>query len=288
MRAAGGGKYPIDLPAVMATAWLSREGEVGIAVVNMSDAPHEVELSAPWAHLRVTRAGWRPSGGKENLRPARAAAADDWAARGAHAARSAKTVQKKPQAPSSSPAQADRWAAEMRKFAEADRKSPPPAGAVLFIGSSSIRMWKDVAADFPETKVINRGFGGSRIADSTRHIDEIVAPYRPRLICLYAGDNDLAGGLPPERVLEDYKEFVHQVRRRLPDVPIAYIAIKPSPARAKLLEAAREANALIRDYTKAGHEAPVHRHLHAHARSRRPAAGGTLPPRPPAHEPRGV
>lgn len=147
-----------------------------------------------------------------------------------------------------SAAKPDRWEAEIRKFVEADRESPPPRGAVLFIGSSSIRLWKDVAADFPDVHVINRGFGGSRIPDSTRYIDQIVAPYRPRVIVLYAGDNDLAGGHAPKRVFEDYVEFVQQVRRRLPNVRIAFISIKPSPARMVHFEAARQANELIRQY----------------------------------------
>jgi lysophospholipase L1-like esterase len=144
--------------------------------------------------------------------------------------------------------QTEKWDPHILKFEEADLASPPPADAVLFVGSSSVRGWKSLAEDFPDIAVINRGFGGSRIADCTHYIDRIVVPYRPRLVVLYAGDNDVAGGHTPEQVLEDYKEFVRQVRRGLPRVPIAFIAIKPSPARIQHLETMREANRLVRAY----------------------------------------
>lgn len=150
------------------------------------------------------------------------------------------------------PAAGQKWESEIQKFEAADRQHPPPQGAVLFIGSSSIRMWKDLAADFPETKIINRGFGGSEIADSTYYIDRIVAPYHPRMIVLYAGDNDLAAGKTPQQVFEDYQAFVRRVREKLPGAKIAYISIKPSPARASLMEKMRAANELIRGYTARG------------------------------------
>src|SRR5258706_12423719 len=100
------------------------------------------------------------------------------------------------------PALANKWEPDIRKFEEADRQQAPAKGAVVFIGSSSIRMWKDLAADFPDTKVINRGFGGSELADSTYFADRIVIPYQPRMVVLYAGDNDLAAGKTPQQVFE--------------------------------------------------------------------------------------
>lgn len=144
---------------------------------------------------------------------------------------------------------ANKWEAEIRKFEEADRESLPPKGAVLFIGSSSIRMWKDVTADFPNTKVINRGFGGSEIADSTAFVDRIVIPYQPRLVMLYAGDNDLNSGKTPQQVFEAYQSFVNRVRAKLPKVKIAFISIKPSLARLRLMDQMRTTNELIRGYT---------------------------------------
>ena len=137
------------------------------------------------------------------------------------------------------------WEQDMQRFEARDAEQPPPRGAVLFIGSSSIRFWDSLAADFPGVDVINRGFGGSEIRDSTWYADRIVIPYQPRQIVLYAGDNDLSNGRTPAQVHEDVRAFVQRVRHALPKVKISYIANKPSPSRAHLLDAQRQANALI-------------------------------------------
>ncbi len=144
----------------------------------------------------------------------------------------------------------DPWEADIRAFEQADREYPPQPGGVLFIGSSSIRFWSSLQEDFPGVAIIQRGFGGSGIRDATRLSGRIVTPYRPRLIVLYAGDNDLAAGRTPEQVRDDFMAFVARVRRDLPDAGIDWITIKPSPARASLLAAMSTANVLITSYAK--------------------------------------
>jgi lysophospholipase L1-like esterase len=143
------------------------------------------------------------------------------------------------------------WNPEIAAFVAADQQHLPPAGSILFIGSSSIQHWKSLAADFPELSVINRGFGGSEINDSTFFANRIVAPYHARAIVMYAGDNDLQDGGTPEQVRDDFAAFVRKARAVDPGVPIAFIAIKPSVARAVLLPKVRQANALIRAYAEA-------------------------------------
>ena len=123
---------------------------------------------------------------------------------------------------------------------------PQPDG-VLFIGSSSIRMWKTLEQDFAGLPVINRGFGGSQIADSNHFAGRIVHPYKPRQIVLYAGDNDVAGGKSPETVLADFQQFLKTVRAKLPKVRVSFIAIKPSLSRWKLSGKMAMANSLVRD-----------------------------------------
>ncbi|TNY27452.1 hypothetical protein BV497_03435 [Fulvimonas soli] len=147
------------------------------------------------------------------------------------------------QAQDAGPAQ---WKPAMDAFAAQDRLHPPSQHGVLFIGSSSINYWHSLAADFPGVPVINRGFGGSAIEDSAYYADRIVTPYHPRLIVMYAGDNDVFEGHSPQRVARDFEAFVARVRRDLPGVPVAYISIKPSVARWSLWPAMREANGLIR------------------------------------------
>jgi lysophospholipase L1-like esterase len=142
----------------------------------------------------------------------------------------------------------NKWEKDIAKFEQADQQNPPPKDAVLFVGSSSIRMWHTLAKDFPGVAVINRGFGGSQIPDSTEYAERIIWPYQPRQIVFYAGDNDIAAKASPQKVLEDYKAFVAKVREKLPETPIIFLSIKPSVARASMLPAQQEANALVRDY----------------------------------------
>lgn len=141
---------------------------------------------------------------------------------------------------------AARFEKEIAAFEQADRKSPPPPGAVLFVGDSAIRMWKSLAADFPEHRVINRGFGGSELSDSVYFADRIVIPYHPRLIVVKAGGNDLSSGKAPERIAADFKAFVQTVRAKLPNVRIAYQSTNPNIGRWKQKELRLKTNALIK------------------------------------------
>lgn len=142
---------------------------------------------------------------------------------------------------------ASRWQASFDQFAASDRQKLPAAGGVLFVGSSSIRLWDGLAKDFSALPVvINRGFGGSRLSDCTDHLSRLVLPYRPRQIIVYAGDNDLAEGATPAEVLASFERFVDGVQRALPETRIAFLSIKPSPLRAALIDSARATNELIR------------------------------------------
>lgn len=146
-------------------------------------------------------------------------------------------------------AKENRWEPKIRQFEEQDRKAMPPTGGILFVGSSSIVGWK-VDECFPGLPVINRGFGGSQIADSVHFADRIILPYRPKVIVLYAGDNDVASGKSPEEVLRDYRQFVAKVHAGLSETRIVFVAIKPSIRRWSLVDKMREANRLIRAVTE--------------------------------------
>lgn len=139
----------------------------------------------------------------------------------------------------------EKWTAAIDKFTQADATNPPPRRAVVFVGSSSIVKWTSLEQDFAGTKVINRGFGGSELADSVFYADRIVIPYSPRIVVLYAGENDLNAGKSPESVLADFKAFVAKIHAALPGTKIVNIAIKPSPSRWKLKDKFAATNALI-------------------------------------------
>jgi lysophospholipase L1-like esterase len=142
---------------------------------------------------------------------------------------------------------AARWEKHIRKFEEADRNEPPQPDGILFVGSSSIRMW-DTDKWFPGAGVINRGFGGSQISDVNYFAERIVLKYRPRVIAFYAGDNDVAKGKSPKRVLDDFNAFAGLVADELPSARVVYVPIKPSLARWKLWPIMREANAMIKRF----------------------------------------
>jgi lysophospholipase L1-like esterase len=140
----------------------------------------------------------------------------------------------------------ERFEPEIRKFEEADRVTPPPAGAVVFTGSSSIRRWDTLAKDFPQVAVLNRGFGGSEASDVVRYADRVILRYKPSRIVFYAGDNDLARGKTPAQVAADVERLADMVREALPEARMAIISIKPSLARWHLVEQMRDANARLK------------------------------------------
>ncbi len=138
------------------------------------------------------------------------------------------------------------WESEIRAFEAQDRAHPPAQGAVLFVGSSTIRYWTNLAECFPRLATIRRGFGGSHLTDSVAFADRIVIPYHPSKIVLYAGENDIARGDSPEEVAAAFRNFARKVRADLPKTPIYFVSIKPAPVRWHLSPQEIRANALIR------------------------------------------
>jgi lysophospholipase L1-like esterase len=145
-----------------------------------------------------------------------------------------------------------KWEKEISAFEASDRTNPPPKGATLFIGSSTIRLWKSLQRDFPDVKIINRGFGGSEIVDSTHFAERIIFPYEPSRIFLRAGGNDLWAGKSAEEVFSDFKDFVKKVRSKLPKAEIVFIGWSPSIARWKQVDKENAMNALVKDYVGHG------------------------------------
>jgi lysophospholipase L1-like esterase len=137
-----------------------------------------------------------------------------------------------------------RWASAIAKFEEQDEASPTEPGGVVFVGSSSIRMW-DLEKSFPKAGYLNRGFGGSQIADSIEFAKQLVLKHKPRIVVMYAGDNDIAGGKSPEVVAGDFKKFRELLHKELPEAQLIYIAIKPSLKRWDMWPQMDAANKLI-------------------------------------------
>lgn len=137
---------------------------------------------------------------------------------------------------------------DIARFESLDRVQPPPQNAILFIGSSSIRMWQSLAQDMAPLAVINRGFGGSQAEHAVHYIDRIVLPYRPYAIVFYEGDNDITAGVTPEQFLTHCRRFAEIVRQAMPACRIYFLSIKPSFSRLQVWPQMQAANALLKEF----------------------------------------
>lgn len=144
----------------------------------------------------------------------------------------------------------NRWRGSLAGFSQSDSRHMPRPGGVVFVGSSSISLWGDLESQFGVETIVKRGLGGAKMSDCVHYLDRLVLPYRPRLVVVYAGDNDLAEGVSPQAVLDSYADLVREVRAVLPDTRVAFMSIKSSPSREGLMPLARQTNALIEAYTK--------------------------------------
>jgi lysophospholipase L1-like esterase len=122
---------------------------------------------------------------------------------------------------------------------------------IIFYGSSSFRLWKSMQQDFPGYPILNCGFGGSRLTDCVRYANRLVIPRKPAAIVIYAGDNDLALGTPPEQVFQSFQRLFEIFRAYSPSIPIAFVSVKPSPARLKYLPSIIKFNELVEQYLQA-------------------------------------
>jgi len=143
------------------------------------------------------------------------------------------------------------WEENIQAFEEADRKSPPPTNAVVFVGSSSIRMWKTLHEDFPRHQVIQRGFGGSILIDSLYFADRIITPYQPRMVVVYAGANDISSGKTPAEVEGDFRALTAKIHTVLPKTRIAFIGIAANPKRWSQRKEIRDANDRVEHFCNA-------------------------------------
>lgn len=154
----------------------------------------------------------------------------------------------------SAPKEANKYQPVIDAWVTEDAVNPSPQGGVLFIGSSSIRLWKTLHEDFPQYDVIQRGFGGSTFADANLFIDKIVTPYRPQAIVVFEGTNDIASGKSAEQVFKDYKRFVKLIRQgesgQSKPADILFIGITPTESRWAHWPEMRKLNRMVLDYTQ--------------------------------------
>lgn len=137
-------------------------------------------------------------------------------------------------------------------FKKNDQVVRPESGSILFVGSSSFTMWKDVQNDFPAYKILNRGFGGSSLTDLIRYAPDVIYPYQPKQVVIYCGENDFVSSpnANADTVLTRFSQLFGMIRTRLPKAHILFVSIKPSPSRAKYMPEMVRANAMIKSFLK--------------------------------------
>lgn len=144
---------------------------------------------------------------------------------------------------------ANLWQKEIDAFVETDLRETPPEHPALFVGSSSFRMWENLRADFPKINLINRGFGGSHLEDIIHFAPQTILPYNPKIVVIYAGDNDIADGKTVERVFANYKTLVALISNSFPKARIVFVSVKPSPSRREFWGKFQQLNALVKAET---------------------------------------
>lgn len=142
------------------------------------------------------------------------------------------------------------WENEITAFERKDLTNRPPDEAVLFVGSSTVAFWNTLRNDLPRFRVIRRGFGGAQMSDVVMYCSRIILPYKPVMVLVHAGGNDLAEGQTPENVANHFKKLVRRIHLENPEIRIGFISLKPSPARWTLVKQIREVNRLIETYTR--------------------------------------
>lgn len=139
---------------------------------------------------------------------------------------------------------------EIRQFQKADVEQAPPVNPILFIGSSSFTYWKDVSDYFPGRTILNRAFGGSSLTHLISYANEVIFRYQPKQIVIYCGENDLATNeqVTADTVLQRFTTLFWMIRAQLPQPPLVYLSMKPSPSRRKYLPAMQEGNQKIKAF----------------------------------------
>lgn len=144
-----------------------------------------------------------------------------------------------------------RFEPEIQRFEALDRRVPPPPRPILFVGSSSIRLWTNLPATIHGRPVLNRGFGGSTLKDLLRYFSRIVLPYGPSVLVVYEGDNDLAEGQTPADIARDLAAFLDRAETELRGTAVVLLTVKPSPSRAHLIGAQQEFNLRLKALAQA-------------------------------------
>jgi hypothetical protein len=147
------------------------------------------------------------------------------------------------------PTLAERFEAQVSAYEAEDKATPPPKNPILFVGDSQFFRWKTIREDLPGYTLINRGIDSFQLTDLIRYSDRLVTPYRPRLIVMHVGGNDVHHGhQSADQILVAFQSFVRKVRAVYPNVPIIFSSLTPGPGRWDEAAQRVEVNRVLREY----------------------------------------
>ncbi len=123
----------------------------------------------------------------------------------------------------------------MRLFAMSDAVVPRPEGAIVAVGSSSMRFWHErIKEDLAPLTIIPRGFGGSTMNDVLHHLDRLVLQYKPRAVMIYEGDNDVSKGIHNDFIVNRYQLAIERIHAQDKTTRIYLFSVKPSISRIEM------------------------------------------------------
>jgi hypothetical protein len=144
--------------------------------------------------------------------------------------------------------QQHRFADQIKEYLDGDTLHPPPAGGILFIGSSIFRRWTDLGSHMAPLPAFNRAFGGSRTDEVLYYMDRIVLPCKPKIIVYYCGSNDVNAGVAAEVIFANFKKFTEGVDDKLPGTRIFFVSIIRAPQKKDRWNLVDQANSMVQAF----------------------------------------
>ena len=135
-------------------------------------------------------------------------------------------------------------------FEKLDKEVDYPDNAILFIGSSSIRLWKTLDIDMSPYPVIKRGYGGAHFRDIIFFTERILSDHDIKMVVCFVA-NDISGSPndgTPREILRLFRYFIKRIRLKHPLIPIMQISITPTKSRWKHWHKINKVNHLIQAY----------------------------------------
>jgi lysophospholipase L1-like esterase len=142
----------------------------------------------------------------------------------------------------------DRWQAEVKEITKKYDSINWEKEAIVFTGSSSIRLWKTIQNDFPKSTIINTGFGGSQTHDLLKYLDALIIRFAPAKVFIYEGDNDINAQKPIPQIIQEHLEIITRLKEKLPDATFYILSTKPSPSRWALKDSYLELNEQMKNF----------------------------------------